>query len=57
MMKRIKKGVRRRLLTFGSGEVGIGVVLYEVADDLFDGERGVGQAKSKARGLGGQFLG
>jgi hypothetical protein len=29
----------------------------EVADDLSDGERVVGQAKGKARGLGGQFLG
>jgi hypothetical protein len=44
-------------LTIGSGEGGIGVVPCEVADDLFDGERGVRQAKSKARGLGVQFLG
>jgi hypothetical protein len=44
-------------LTLGSGESGIGVVPCEVADDHFDGERGVGQAKSKARGLGGKFLG
>jgi len=52
-----KKGVRRRLLTLGSGEGGIGGVPCEVADDLSDGERVVGQAKGKARGLGGQFLG
>ena len=44
-------------MTVCSGESGIGDVPYEVADDLSDGERGVGQAKSKARGLGGRFLG
>lgn len=40
-------------MTLGSGEVGIGVVLYEVADDRSDGELGVGQAESEVRGLGG----
>jgi hypothetical protein len=52
-MNHHKKGVRRRLLTIGSGEVGIGVVLYEVADDRSDGELGVGQAENEVRGLSG----
>jgi hypothetical protein len=56
-MNHHKKAVRRRLLTVGSGEVGIEVVLYEVADDRFDGELGVEQAESEVRGLGGKFLG
>jgi hypothetical protein len=56
-----EKGVRKRgqekIIDNCSGEGGIGVVPCEVADDRSDGERGVGQAKSKARGLGGKFLG
>ena len=52
-----EKGVRRRLLTIGSGEGGIGGVPCEVADDRSDGELGVGQAESEVRGPSGQFLG